>query len=102
RKIHAARLAVDVAELEAGLADGRVVHNRKKTRWVRHDSPVEERCVVVEQIDEVNIAIEVRVLVPELHHHAAQLQILGLRDVRYKANKAERLLFGLRKGGRLV
>ena len=102
RKIHAARLAVDVAELQAGLADGRVVHDRQKARRVRHDGPVEERFVVIEQIDEIDVAIEVGVLVAELHHHATQLQVLGLRDVGHEADEAERLLFGFGEGGRLV
>ena len=102
REIHATRLAVDVAELQACLADGRVVHNREKSRRVRHDGSVEEGLVMVEQIDEVDVAIEVRVLLAELHHHASQLQFLGLRYVGYEANQAECLLFGLGEGGRLV
>jgi len=32
RQIHAARLAVDMAELQTGFADRRVVHNREKAR----------------------------------------------------------------------
>jgi hypothetical protein len=57
---------------------------------------------VVEQIDEIDIAIEIRVLLGELHHHALQLHILGLGHVRDKANDSERLLFHLCEGGRLV
>src|SRR5713101_4544716 len=91
-----------MAELQACLADSRVVHNREKSCRVRHDGSVEERFVVVQQIDEVDIAIEVRVLLAELHHHASQLQFLGLRYVRYEPNKAECLLFGLGEGGRFI
>ena len=65
RQVHAARLPVDMPELQAGLADGRVVDDRQKSRRVRHDGPVEQRFVVVEQIDQVDVAIEVRgLLVP--------------------------------------
>ena len=71
REIHAARAAVDVAELQAGLADGRVVHDRQKPRRIGHDRPIEERLVVVEQIDEVDVAIEIGGLMAELHHHPA-------------------------------
>jgi hypothetical protein len=41
---------------------------------------------------EIDIAIEIRVLLGELHHHALQLHILGLGHVGYKANDFERLL----------
>ena len=91
-----------MAELEAGLADGRVVDDRQKARRVGHDGPIEERLVVVEQIDQVDVAIEVGGLVAELHHDAAQLQVLGLGDVGHQADEAERLLFRLGEGGRLV
>ena len=102
RKIHATRLAVDVAKLETCLTDCRIVHDRQKARRIRHDGPVKERFVVIEQIDEVDVAIEVSVLLAELQHHAAQLQILGLGDVRHQANEAERLLLVLGKRRRFV
>ncbi len=73
RQIHATRLAVDMAELQACFADGRVVHNREKARRVRHDGSVEERLVVVEQIHEVDIAFQIRVLLRELQIHSLQL-----------------------------
>ncbi len=60
-----------MAELETGFADGRVVYNREKAHRIRHDGPIEKRLVVIEKIGEVNVAIEVRALMPELHHHAA-------------------------------
>ncbi len=68
-----------MAELQACFADGWVVHNGEKSCRVRHDGSVEERFVVIEQIDEVDIALEVRALLAEMHHHAPQLQFLGLR-----------------------
>ena len=55
RQVHAARPAVDVAELQAGLADGRVVHDGQEARRVRHQRAVEERLVVVEQVDQVDV-----------------------------------------------
>jgi hypothetical protein len=57
---------------------------------------------MVKQIDQVNVAIEIRVFVAELHHHALQLQFLGLRYVGYEPNKAECLLFVLGKSGGFV
>jgi hypothetical protein len=60
-----------MAELEAGFRDGRVVDDREKARRIGHDGPIEERLVMVEQVDEIDVAIEVGVLVAELHHHSA-------------------------------
>ena len=48
---------------------------------------------------EVDVAFKVGVLVAELQHHAAQLQVFGLGDVGYEANNSKCLLFGLGKGG---
>src|SRR5262249_12512396 len=97
RQVHAAGLPVDVAELEAGLPNRRIVHDREEARRIRHHSPIEERFVVVKQIDQVDVAIEVCVLVAELHHHTAELKVLGLGHVRYEANDSERFLLGLRE-----
>jgi len=47
RKIHAARLAIDVPELETGFANRRVVDDRKESRRIGHDRPIEERLVVI-------------------------------------------------------
>ncbi len=102
RQIHATRLAVDMTEFHACFADGRVVNNREKARRVRHDRCVEERFVVVEQIHEINITVEIGILLAQLHHHALQLQFWRFRYVGNEAHKAERLLFGLTEGGRLV
>src|ERR1017187_1122620 len=71
REIHAALPTINVAKLEAGFPDGRVVNDRQKASWIRHYSPIEKGFVVVEQVDQVNVAIEVRGLVAELHHHPA-------------------------------
>jgi hypothetical protein len=57
---------------------------------------------VVEQIDQINVAVEIGALVSELHHHAAQLQILGLGYIGHQANKSERLLLRLGESSRLV
>ncbi len=91
-----------MAELQACLADGRVIHNRQKSRRVRHDSSVEKCFVVVQKIDEINIAIEVGVFLRELHHHALQLHFLGLCYVGHEPNNAERLLFSLAERGRFI
>ena len=91
-----------MAELQTCLADGRVVHNREKSRRVRHDGSIEERFIVVEQIDQVDVAFQIGGLLRELQIHALQLEFLGLRYVRNEPNKTECLLFGLGEGGRLV
>jgi len=60
REIHAARLMIDMVELQTCFAYGRVAHNREKARRVGHDRSIEERFVVVEQIVEMDVAFEVR------------------------------------------
>ena len=50
RQVHAARPAVDVAEFQAGLGDGRVVHDGQEAGRVRHERAVEEGLVVVQQV----------------------------------------------------
>src|SRR5262249_60438191 len=102
RQIHAARLAIDVTELETGFPDRRVINDRQKARRVGHYGPLEQRLIVVEQIDQIDVSIKVGVLVAELHHHPAQLYVQGLGDVGHKADDSERLLFRLAEGGRLV
>src|SRR5262249_48614675 len=81
REIHAAGLAIDVTELQAGFTNRRVINDRQEPRRVRHDGPVEERFVVVEQVHQVDVALQVRGLLRELKVHALQLQVLGLYDV---------------------
>ena len=86
REIHATRLTVNMAELEADFPNGRVVNDGQKASWVGHDRPIEERFIVVEQVDQVNVAIDVAGLVTELHHHPADLLILCFGYVRHEAS----------------
>jgi len=58
--------------------------------------------VGVGQVDEIDVAVEVRVLVPELHHYALQLQVLRLCFTSQEPNWAECLLFSLSGGRRFV
>jgi hypothetical protein len=99
RQIHAARLAIDVAELETGFPDGRIIDDRQKARRIGHYGPIEERLVVVEQIGQIGVSIKVGVLVAELRHHPAQLQVQSLGDVGHQADNSECLLFRLAEGG---
>ena len=91
-----------MTELEARFADGRVVDDRQKPRRIGHDRPIEQRLVMVEQIDKEDVAVEIGGLVTELHHHPPQLQILGLGNVGHQADEPERLLLGLAKGGGFI
>ena len=70
REIHATRLAIDMTELKAGFADGRVIDDRQKTGRIGHDRPIKERLVMVEEIDQVDVAFEVGGLVTKLHHYS--------------------------------
>ena len=47
---------------------------------------------MVEQIDQIDVAFQVRGFLRELQIHALQLQVLRLGHVRYKANQAKCLL----------
>ena len=85
--VHAARAAEDVVELQAGLADGRVVDDRQEARRVRHQGAVEQRLVLVEQPDQVDVAIEIGGLVSELLKDAPQLHVLVLDDIRQQTVK---------------
>ena len=60
-----------MAELQASFPDGWVVNDRQKASGVRHDSPIKEGFVVIEQVDQVNVAIKVRILMAQLQHHPA-------------------------------
>ena len=102
RKVHAARAAEDVTKFEARVANGRVVHDGKESRRIGHDRAVEERLIVIEQIDEVDVAVEIRRLVRELQHDAAQLQVFRLGRVGDEADEPERLTLRLGVGRRLV
>jgi hypothetical protein len=57
---------------------------------------------VVEQIDEIDVAIEVGELVPELLHHAADLQVFGLGDVGNEPGEPERVALSLAERRRLA
>ncbi len=102
RQVHAARPAVDVAEFQAGLGDGRVVHDGQETRRVRHQRAVEERLVVVHQADQVDVALQVGGLVPELLQDPAELEVLRLGRVRDQPHQAEGLALRFGVGGGLV
>jgi hypothetical protein len=87
-----------VPKLQTCLTDGWVIYDRRETSGVGPDGAVEECLVVVEQIDQINVAFEVRAFVAELHHHSAQLEVFGLGHIGYQANDAKGLLFTLGKG----
>jgi hypothetical protein len=73
RKVHAPRLAVDMTEFEAGFCDRWIIDDGEEARRIGHDRAVEECLVVVEQIDQVDVAFKVSILLTELLHHPAQL-----------------------------
>ena len=56
---------------KTGFCDRRIIDDREESSRVRHESPTEERLVVVQQVDKIDEAIKIGVLVAELHHHAA-------------------------------
>ena len=92
--VHAARAPEDVVELQAGLADGRVVDDRQEAGGIRHQGAVEQRLVLVEQPDQVDVAIEIGGLVSELLKDAPQLHVLVLDDIRQQTSQAQRLALG--------
>jgi hypothetical protein len=102
RDIHPPGLAEDVTEFETGLADRRVVDDRQEAGWIGHDGPVKQGFIVVEQVDQVDVALEVCVLMAELQHHSAQLQVLGLGHIGYQTHETQGLPFGLGEGGGFV
>ena len=91
-----------MAEFQTGFADGRVVHDGQEARRVRHDRAVEEGFVVVQQVDQVDVAVQVGGLVPELLQDAAELEVLRLGRVRDQPHQAEGLALRLGVGGGLV
>ncbi len=100
--VHAARAPEDVVELQAGLADGRVIDDRQEAGRIRHQGAVEQRLVLVEQPDQVDVAIEIGGLVSELLKDAPQLHVLVLDDIRQQTSQTQRLALGEREGCGLV
>jgi hypothetical protein len=101
-QIHPAGLTINVSELEACLTDGGVVYDRKKPGGVRHDGPIKESFIVIEQVDQVNVSLQICVLLAELEHHTLQLKVLALGYVRQKTDQTKLFLFGIRKGRRFI
>ena len=87
--------AEEVPELQARLADRRVVHDRQEARRIRHERAVEQRLVVVEQVRQVHVTVDVARLVRELQQHASQLQVLALGRVGDEADQAQFRAFRL-------
>ncbi len=102
RDVHAARPPEDVAELQAGLADGRIVDDRQEARRIGHQGPVEQGLVVIEKSDQIDVAVDVAALVPELLQHALELHGLAFDDVGKEPGQAQRLALGFRERGRFV
>jgi hypothetical protein len=100
--VQAARPAEDVPELQARLADGRVVHDRQEPGRVGHQHLVEKGLVGVEQLDQVDVAFEVVGLLDELLQDALQLGFFGLHGGGEESGQAQRLPLGLVECGGLV
>src|SRR5207344_2176847 len=81
RDVHAARPAKDVAEFQAGFADGGVVDDRQEARGIGHQGAIEQRLVVIEEPDQIDVAIDVAGLVPELLPYALELHVLRFDGV---------------------
>lgn len=100
RDVHAARPTKDVAEFQAGLADGGVVDDRQEARGIGHQGAIEQRLVVIEEPDQIDVAIDVAGLVPELLQYALELHVLGFDGVGQQPGQLQRFAFGVHKGGR--
>ena len=85
RHVQAARPAEDVAELQARLADRRGVDDRQEPRRVGHQHLVEERLVGVEQLDQVDVALQVGGLLAELLQDALDLGLVAVDRRRAEA-----------------
>jgi hypothetical protein len=96
RQVHSARPPKDVVELQAGLRNRRVVHDFEEACRVGHQGAIEERLVRVEQIYQVDKAVEVGGLALELQQDTGELSFNRLRYIGNQTNHAERLPFGLR------
>src|SRR5262249_16099175 len=102
RQVHAARLAVDVSKLQAGFANRGVLVDRKKAGGGGHDPAIEQRFFVIEEIDQINVALEVCRFLCQLRVHASQLEVFSLDDIGDETNQAERFPLGLAEPGGLV
>ena len=102
RQIHPARLPENMPELQTRLANRRVVHDGQEARGIRHHGPVKQGFVVIQQIDQIDVAREVIWLTRQLHHHALQLGILCFSHIRNQPDQPERLLFLLGECRRFI
>ena len=91
-----------MAEFQAGFADGRVVDDRQEARGIGHQRPVEQRLVVIEQTDQVDVAVDVAGLVPKLLQHALELHVLAFDGIGQEPGQLQRFAFGVRECGRFV
>src|SRR5579863_3449805 len=95
-------MPIYMTELETSFSDGRVVNDWQEAGRVGHDGPVKQCLVVVQKIDEVDVAIEVGRLVTQLLQNSSQLDIFGFGYVWHKADDSECPFFSFGKGRRLV
>jgi hypothetical protein len=72
-----------MSKLQAGFSDCRIIDDRQEACRVGHDGSIEQRLIVIEEVDEVDVTVEIAALVAKLHHNAAELQILRLDNVWY-------------------
>ena len=91
-----------MTELETRITDCWIIDNRQETGGVRHERAVEKRLVVVEEVDEIDVAVHVRSLVAELQKHALELQILGFGLIGNEADEAKGLALVFGEGGGFV
>ena len=91
-----------MAELLAGLADSRRVHDRHEASRVAHEQAIEERFVGVLQLREIDVALEVRRLRVELHLRATDLRVEIVDSLREEPEETQLLALGFGERGRLV
>jgi len=97
-KIHPPGAAVDVPELQAGLADRGIVHDGQESDGVGHQHLVEQRLVGIKKPDEVDVAFQVSRLRTELLHHAADLDFLRVHPRGKESRQAQRLALSFAEG----
>ena len=102
RDVQAARPAEDVPELQACLADRRIVDDWQEPGRVGHQQLVEERFIGVEQLDQVDVPLEVGGFLAELLQGALHLGFFGVDSGGQKPRQAQRLPLGRGEGGELV